>query len=73
MDIYQAHGITPDFRHLLGGNVGSDPPPPYRELYSLGTSLVTTNYDEWLDALAEAPAPPDPLGLSPIVKFHSRF
>ncbi len=56
MDIYDANGITPDFRTLLNAHVAADSVPSvYTDLYSIGTSIVTTNYDEWLDALALRP------------------
>jgi SIR2-like protein len=67
MDIYDANGITPDFRTLLNAHVAPDSVPSlYTDLYSIGTSIVTTNYDEWLDALALRPiAPPENVTLVP--------
>ena len=67
IDIYDANGITPDFRTLLNAHVAADSVPSvYTDLYSIGTSIVTTNYDEWLDALALRPiAPPENVTLGP--------
>jgi hypothetical protein len=58
MDIYDDKGLTPDFRGLLKANVVPEQVPQvYVDLHSIGTSFVTTNYDEWLDVLAERPLP----------------
>lgn len=59
MDVCRAVNFRPDFRSLLASQQERERKVPqiYAELYSLGTAFVATNYDEWLDELAESEQP----------------
>ena len=68
MDICRENGFVPPFREILHSHASPEKTHQvYRDLYSIGTAFVTTNYDEWLDVLAETPHPsPDPIIVSPL-------
>lgn len=58
IDICEATQIKLDFRRILQPELRSpDLLRIYQDLYSIGSVFVTTNYDEWLDLLAERHLP----------------
>lgn len=67
MDICRESGFVPGFGEILQPQASAEKTHQlYRDLYSIGTAFVTTNYDEWLDVLAETPHPsPDPIVINP--------
>lgn len=58
IDLCQANDIRPDFREILMKKVSQETNTEiFSRIYSLGVPLVTTNYDDWLDQLAEKDRP----------------
>jgi hypothetical protein len=67
MDVCKEQSFKPDFQKILSPNKEvSDEISIYENLYSIGTPCVTTNYDEYLDDLAESyRTSPDVIELEP--------
>ncbi len=79
-NVWKTDGVTaPDFRAIIQPNFNTAKiPKVYRDLYGINACYVTTNYDEWLDILANdrlstshktpTAIPPEKEQTDPIVK-----
>lgn len=54
MDIWRGGGFVPlNLGQILQPRIADGASQVYKDLYGLNACFVTTNYDEWLDKLAE--------------------